>query len=72
MKIVGKHIDDFVDKYHTINGETLRGWYESFGADDNGVLLFMDNETARYRAGVWHTPNGRITKLYQPLTKEEA
>jgi len=71
MKIVGKHLDDFVGKYHTIAGTTLRGWYQSFGADDNGVLVFLDDENARYRAGVWHTPSGRITKLYQPLTRIE-
>lgn len=77
MELIGKKIGDIHSKYHTINGQKLRGCF--LDSDDNhGQVVFLDNETPVYKAGVWHTTdhhwmqkqNETITSLIYDL--EEA
>lgn len=74
MKLVGKKISDIDSKYHTVNGERLKGCFFDLG-DDNGKIVFFKDDTPVYSAGVWHTTqhhwmekqNETITSLYSDL-----
>ncbi len=76
MKLIGKKIGDIDNKYHTINGQKLRGRFVDTGYN-NGQVIFLKGEKILYKAGVIHTSdhdpkliekqNETITSLWYEL-----
>ena len=72
MKLIGRKLDEFIGKDHTIDGKKLRGCI-GYGDKDNCLLLFidLDSEKAVYAAGVWLDWDETITSLYDEFHKVE-
>jgi hypothetical protein len=77
MKLIGRKLNEFVGKDHTIDGKKLRGCI-GHGDKDNCSLLFIDLDSeglsgfkAVYAAGVWLDWDETITSLYDEFHKVE-